>query len=40
MDIDTGIDVGQVLETARFCEQALGRELHGRITRSGLNPLP
>jgi hydroxymethylglutaryl-CoA lyase len=39
MDIDTGIDVGGLLATAEFCEQALGRELHGRVTRSGLSPL-
>ena len=39
MGIDTGIDVNALLETAEFCEQALGRELHGRVTRSGLNPL-
>jgi hydroxymethylglutaryl-CoA lyase len=39
MGIDTGIDVGALLETAQFCEQVLGRELHGRVTRSGLNPL-
>ena len=39
MGIDTGIDLGGLLGTAEFCEQALGRELHGRVTRSGLNPL-
>jgi hydroxymethylglutaryl-CoA lyase len=39
MGIDTGIDVGGLLETAEFCEQVLGRELHGRVTRSGLSPL-
>jgi hydroxymethylglutaryl-CoA lyase len=39
MGIETGIDVGALLETAEFCEQALGRELHGRVTRSGLHPL-
>jgi hydroxymethylglutaryl-CoA lyase len=38
MGIDTGIDVARLLETAGFCEQALGRELHGRVTRSGLSP--
>jgi hydroxymethylglutaryl-CoA lyase len=36
MGIDTGIDLGALLDTARACEQALGRELHGRVTRSGL----
>ena len=39
MGIDTGIDLDGLLETAAFCEQALGRELYGRVTRSGLSPL-
>jgi hydroxymethylglutaryl-CoA lyase len=39
MGIATGIDLDQLLATAEFCEQALGRELHGRVTRSGLNPI-
>src|SRR5688572_29535098 len=39
MGIDTGVDVDGLLATAEFCEQVLGRELHGRVTRSGLNPL-
>jgi hydroxymethylglutaryl-CoA lyase len=39
MGIDTGIDLDGLLVTAQMCEQALGRELHGRVTRSGLNPL-
>ncbi len=39
LGIRTGIDVGALIETSRFCEQALGRELYGRVTRSGLNPL-
>ena len=39
MGIATGIDLDSLLATAEFCEQALGRELHGRVTRSGLNPL-
>jgi hydroxymethylglutaryl-CoA lyase len=39
MDIDTGIDLDGLLATAEFCEHALGRELYGRVTRSGLNPL-
>ncbi len=37
--VDTGVDLGGLLETAEFCEQVLGRELHGRVTRSGLHPL-
>ena len=39
MGINTGVDLDGLLETAGLCEQALGRELHGRVTRSGLNPL-
>jgi hydroxymethylglutaryl-CoA lyase len=39
MGVDTGIDLDGLLATAEFCEQALGRELYGRVTRSGLNPL-
>ncbi len=39
MGIATGIDLDKLLTTAEYCEQALGRELHGRVTRSGLNPL-
>jgi hydroxymethylglutaryl-CoA lyase len=39
MGIATGIDLDHLLATAEFCERALGRELHGRVTRSGLNPL-
>ena len=37
--IPTGIDRAALLETAELCEQALGRELYGRVTRSGLSPL-
>jgi hydroxymethylglutaryl-CoA lyase len=39
LGIPTGIDLGGIIEVARFCEKALGRELHGRVTRSGLHPL-
>ena len=39
MGISTGIDLAGLLATAELCEQTLGRELHGRVTRSGLNPL-
>jgi hydroxymethylglutaryl-CoA lyase len=39
MGIATGIDLDRLLSTAEFCEQSLGRELHGRVTRSGLNPI-
>ena len=39
MGIDTGIDLDGLVEAAEMCEQALGRELYGRVVRSGLNPL-
>ena len=38
MGVATGLDLDRLLETAERCEQALGRELHGRVTRSGLHP--
>ena len=38
MDISTGVDLHGLLATAEFCEQTLGRELYGRVTRSGLTP--
>jgi hydroxymethylglutaryl-CoA lyase len=39
LGVRTGIDLAGLLETSRLCEEALGRELYGRVTRSGLNPL-
>jgi hydroxymethylglutaryl-CoA lyase len=33
MGIVTGIDLDGLIATARFCEEVLGRELHGRVTR-------
>lgn len=39
MGVSTGIDLDGLLATAEACEQALGRELHGRVARSGLSPL-
>ena len=39
MGIATGIDLDGLLATAEMCEKALGRELYGRVTRSGLSPL-
>ena len=35
--VATGIDLSRLIETARLCEESLGRELHGRVTRSGLS---
>jgi hydroxymethylglutaryl-CoA lyase len=37
--ISTGIDLDGLLGAAELCERTLGRELHGRVTRSGLSPL-
>lgn len=39
LGIRTGIDAAVLIDTAKACETALGRELFGRVTRSGLNPL-
>lgn len=40
MGLDTGIDLDGLLATAEYCEQVLGRTLHGRVTRSGLAARP
>lgn len=37
--IRTGIHLERLIETAKSCESALGRTLHGHVTRSGLSPL-
>jgi len=39
MGVRTGIDTGALLQAVEACEAALGRELEGRVARSGLNPL-
>lgn len=39
MGIDTGLNMADLLATARQCEEVLGRELEGRVTRSGLGLL-
>jgi len=39
MGIATGINLAALIDTALACEAALGRKLHGRVTRSGLSPL-
>jgi hydroxymethylglutaryl-CoA lyase len=39
LGVPTGIDLAGLIATAEFCERTLGRELHGRVTRSGLSPL-
>lgn len=36
MGIETGLDLDQLVETARFCEKTLGRTLFGKVTRTGL----
>lgn len=37
--ISTGIDLERLLEVAESCEAALGRQLLGHVTRTGLSPL-
>jgi len=39
MGIGTGLNLADLLDTARHCEEVLGRELDGRVTRSGLGLL-
>lgn len=39
MGVKTGVNMDALLETVEACEVALGRELQGRVARSGLNPL-
>lgn len=39
MGVITGIDLGSLLDIAKDCESALGRELHSKVIRSGVNPL-
>jgi hydroxymethylglutaryl-CoA lyase len=34
--VATNIDMSRLIETAKTCEDAVGHELHGRVTRSGL----
>ena len=36
MGIDTGLDLDRLVETARYCEETLGRQLFGKVTRTGL----
>ena len=35
LGIHTGLDLAGLIETSRLCEQTLGREFDGRVTRSG-----
>ena len=37
--ITTGTALDGLVQTSQLCEATLGRELYGRVTRSGLNPL-
>jgi hydroxymethylglutaryl-CoA lyase len=39
MSITTGVDLGRLIPVAKECEAVLGRELAGRVPRSGPNPL-
>lgn len=36
MGISTGLDLDRLVDTARFCEETLGRQLFGKVTRTGL----
>jgi hydroxymethylglutaryl-CoA lyase len=36
MGIDTGLDMDRLVDTARFCEDTLGRPLYGKVARTGL----
>lgn len=36
MGVDTGIDRERLIDTARLCEDVLGRQLLGKVTRTGL----
>ncbi len=36
MGIDTGLDMDRLVDTARSCEETLGRQLFGKVTRTGL----
>ena len=36
MGISTGLDLDRLVETARFCEETLGRQLFGKVTCTGL----
>jgi hydroxymethylglutaryl-CoA lyase len=38
LGVTTGIQVDQLADVGRWCEQTLGRELHARVTRSGVHP--
>jgi hydroxymethylglutaryl-CoA lyase len=39
MGVSTGIDLEHMMRLSQKCEEVLGRELHSRVARSGLNPL-
>lgn len=39
MGVKSGIDLQKMMAVSTLCEAALGRELHSRVARSGLNPL-
>lgn len=38
MGVATGIDLSGLLDTARACEEAVGRPLYGKVARTGLSP--
>jgi hypothetical protein len=34
--VSTNLNLADLVETARLCEKAVGHDLYGRVTRSGL----
>ncbi len=36
MGVDTGLDLDRLIDVARLCEETLGRQLFGKVTRTGL----
>ncbi|MBN3779001.1 hydroxymethylglutaryl-CoA lyase [Burkholderia sp. Ac-20345] len=38
MGVDTGIDLGALMDASRACEEILGRELSSRVARTGFHP--
>lgn len=38
--VNTNLNLSDLIETARLCEQAVGHDLYGRVTRSGMGQIP
>ena len=39
MGVDTGVDLDAMMRASEMCEEALGRDLHSKVARSGVSPL-